>query len=73
MADPSESTVADLTDIDHIEFVKTFQPPFDVFYATPAARKRGAQKQWVIKNVLVEFIPTFGVPSPVLINVCILF
>lgn len=38
-----------------LEFVKEQQSRFDVFYATAAACKFGAQKEWVCKNVMGEY------------------
>lgn len=68
---PTGPVIADLTDEEHIDFIKTFQPTFDIFYSTSAARVRGAQKIWVIKHVMGVFQQKFGPCSETLLKVCL--
>lgn len=72
VVEPPQTSRLDNLDDEHVEFIKTFQPAFDTFYSTRAAKKRGSQKQWVLKNVLGEFIRKFGVPLPAVATVSFL-
>jgi hypothetical protein len=65
-----EDPVLVLTDSEHIKFVQKFQASYDEFYSSPAARIRGSQKHWVLRNVLGGFRRKFGTPSKTVISVC---
>ncbi len=58
----------DLND-DQVEFVRGFQARFDLFYASPPALKYGAQRNWVLKNVMGEFQKMFGPSSREVLSV----
>lgn len=66
---PSEAFVEDLTDREHVAFIQSFQDTFRAFYMTAPARVHGAQKNWVLRNVLGPFQRKFGAPSPAVVSV----
>jgi hypothetical protein len=62
LGDPGPSpqfTFTDLND-EHTDFLKGYQSRFDAFHFSQAARKRGSQKLWVVKNVMGDFQWKFG-------------
>lgn len=68
---PPGPGLVDLNDEEHIDYIKAFQTRFDTFYSTTAARQRGSQKLWVIKNVMGGFQQKFGPCSEELLKVCV--
>lgn len=70
MSEPPGSSISiSILNAEHIEFLKTFQPAFDAFYASADARQRGAQKEWTCKHVIDNFIDRFGTPDSAVVAV----
>jgi hypothetical protein len=69
-SDKEDTLITELTTLEQILFVQSFQERFAAFHASRDAKPYGSHKRWVIRNVMERFQVLFGNTSDKVLDVC---